>query len=527
MQENAESDWPEQYKIESTVEAREAPPHGVGITTPAFPEGWAGLADWLVRMEVKDEFLLLADATLLVNLPSGVGSVLASLSSPTAHALLDEWAQESLAADILFHLSRALHRDPAPLLSYRPLPVEKRAGDQLRGHLQEMYLLALLVARLPPVPRDQQVWFEKLRLWILVHAIERAAGGVMIDKSLRILASKLRLAHDGDDQWLELFRQMETGYRGVEGTGLGLIGRCQRLLARSLTGATPLSAAQGDLLNATMQVAKHAHQDVSSGNHLPKLLSTGRSWGIPPEHVGRPSEVRGPDDQWVGHVLPFGDEDAGDLLEVEVDPDQPEARQQLSANTVLLASVEQQQFLPWSWQNVTPQEHDQLHRWVMTALNSPRPEDQAIAASVWVAVATGRSLRRALAIELAEDMGEEWRYSPRRAALHRRPPRRQPGWRPGSAAIEWIRPPAPELWVALPPDVARVLAAGHTSRPDATTLGALWDSPWWEDPERVFRRQMEHVAPRVTPSMLSQILPMRAFREHADGTYARLIASHR
>jgi len=121
------------------------------------------------------------------------------------------------------------------------------ATTHITEHIASYYLLALLLARLPTVePEEHRNWFERLRLWLFVHCLERAALGNRQDKHLEVACSKLRLAHDGSKGWLELFGKLRTDSPGFESIGVHLASTAQQMLgaqvyeSSSFNGATYL-----------------------------------------------------------------------------------------------------------------------------------------------------------------------------------------------------------------------------------------------------------------------------------------------
>ena len=134
-----------------------------------------------------------------------------------------------------------------------------------------------------------------------------------------------------------------------------------------------------------------------------------------------------------------------------------------------------------------------LSRQITTLLESPDAGRNLLGAFAWMAVATARSLRRLLEIEVAERSAAEWRLHPELMMLCRTPPMRSRGWLPSKVgASDWVRPVAAQTTIILPPRVVHALRPLMKAIEDGTALGTLWHYP--EAPAATWRKAFAAIA---------------------------------
>lgn len=495
-------------------------------TTPALPSYWDQLLNWATTRNVTNDLYRLIDPTLLIEQPQAIGSVLSVLSTAQAPSILSHWAIESECALSLLHLSNEIDTVSATLPKYSPLPLEKAAAGYFTP-VDRYYLLALLVARLPPVGPEEKLWFEKLRMWLLVHAMENAEHGIVLDNNLRISCAKLRLAHDGSDDWLQIFQNLGSKTLGFESLGLTLMTQCQSYLKSNHPTFKP-SNNQRRLLEAIIAISAHRSDPDAATVISSKPLYQPTCTQIPPFWNSFRDDRTDDEPTELGRLLPGKDESHPDLLAVSVRPDDSYAHQKLHCHSILLSAMEDQHFLPWAWNRPNPYELVAFSDWIdQKPTAGSNTEIDAIRALAWVAVATGRTLRRTLDIAFGNSPGAEWQLSLDKQSLIRLPARRNPGWTPeNDSATHWIAPLADMQTINLPGHVVNVLSALRSASQTATCLGETWNPPGGKSPESAFLDAMKSVAPRLTPGMLANLLPQRAFLATGDASFAKLIGSH-
>jgi len=502
-----------------------------GNLTTALPATWGKMLEWADEHSVSNELILVVNAAGLTSHPQGLGRVLAALDSNVAKQLLETWRFESEYAQTLYRLSIARSTQDPRLAAYRPLTNLVPATTHIREHIATFYLLALLLARLPVVENDEERnWFERLRLWLFVHCLERTDLGTPLDKHLETACSKLRLAHDGSKGWVELFRKLRTTSPGFEGIGVHLASKANSTLDTP-SAQIALTPTQRNLLEALISVARHEHAPINSNGVFPVQISaqkprTGKAIWELFEGTQAVSESSDPEEPGQPTLLPSIDESA-DLQQISVNERSSYSHQQLQATSILLAAAEDLHFLPWSWNRPNPVELPLLTEWLQNNLSSPDEGKRAVAAFSLIALMTGRSLRRALDIPLGTLPQREWTLDLEGKRLLRTPPRRVPGWTPddqGSAA--WIAPMAEVCVLPLPDATVTFLSGVNASPHSPLSLGDLWRATWGDSPESAFLKVMRTTLPRLTPAMLGNALPQRTFLQTNDGIFARLLSSH-
>lgn len=491
--------------------------------TPALRiSPWTELIAWAQHHGLGPALFLLLDATAATIRPGVVGSVLHFMARPHVLEILESWSLDNTYAGQLYPLARRLASNPSILSAYPALDDAQPASQRFHGYLESMYVLALLATR-NPYPRSDtiaRIAYDRLRVWLLLHAAERADAGNLCDLAMREVATRLRLAGDDDPNWRRVVDKLPAQMR----TFAALEFRLQRTTEQGI-GLAPSQLERGFLRNLG-RVARHeSHPD--SKNAPPRIGAPGqpalpRSTSIAPFRLNweMDDDVDGaPASQLFAG---FGT-DGTAILETEVPIDATLARQRLHASSVLLASVEENQFLPWSWNQPMAHELRALDSWIMETLGSNMPAAERIAAAAtWIALKTGRSLRRVLEMRIGPDPDEEWSVDPA-GYLHRSPPRRENSWKPDAAAIAWIVPLADRHFIPMPTSVANTIRDCVGDRPAATNVDEL------ATPGTVLSRfgdAMRGRCPRISSGMLARVLPLDLYRRVGDGILARMFCRH-
>lgn len=503
------------------------------ILTTALVRPLQKLQGWATDHQLEQELWSIVDATILQNHPAGAGSILQCIGSDSACLILQNWGKEHDSAAKLFRCCCVYRSSSGNEVRqiYRPYPTEQAAGIYFRNELDTLYLLALIAARLPPISTETKVWFEKLRLWLFVHAMERATAGIRIDENMRMVCNKLRLAHDGGNRWLEIFVELRTDISGFERLGAALESKTNEILARR-NSTNPLTRTERQTLEALAAIARHEQAAAQIKGKLPARLYTPPQSGQFPlwrEFLGDDTsdDTERADSGGRGTRIPGGTLDEPDFQELPSSPEKSYARQQLSARSVLLASQEDLHYLPWSWSRPMPHEAEALRTWLLSKTMSSNPGPRAIATFAWLAIATSNSLRRTLDISFGDMPNDDWQISLKHNCLLRFPARRTPGWAPGNTnQVRWVAPAANIQTIPIPQEIADFLRQASKVVSDCKTLGGLWDANWGDSPAAAFIREMVEVAPRITPGMLGYLLPQFAFNSTSDSVFARLISSH-
>lgn len=503
----------------------------VPIVTSALPKAWGDMLSWAQDHSVVDDFLQVVNCTGLTCHPHALGRVFAALDSNVAKQVLEKWRLESEYAQTLYRLSIARSAQDPRLAGYRSLTDVVPATAHITEHIATFYLLALLLARLPVVESDEhRNWFERLRLWLFVHCVERTNLGNPQDQLLELACSKLRLAHDGHKGWVDLFGKLRTDSFGFESIGVHLASRAQQMLDTQ-SAEEALTHTQRSLLEALILVARHEHAPKNGEGVFPVQISEPKPrpgkdiWDL---FEDKQEDLVSPDREDPSPVILIpGIGDSSDLQSIRVDERASYVHQQLQANSVLLSAAEDLHFLPWSWNRPNPIELPLLATWLQNSLASPKQEERAVATFSSIALMTGRSLRRALDICLGSVPGQEWVLDRSGKRLLRTPPRRIPGWAPDDQdSLPWIAPMAEVCALPLPEYVANFLLGLDAGVNDPPSLGDLWSSNWGASPESAFLKAVQRTLPRLSPAMLGNALTQHAYVQRGDGVFARLLSSH-
>ncbi len=383
--------------------------------------------------------------------------------------------------------------------------------------------MAMMLEGLPPSEADDKQWLATLRIWLLVHAIDRSFEQNVQDKHLQLVATQLRLACARGREAIEPFALIRCGVGDFDEFNRSIARRAAQVLddhdANDKRG----------LLYGLVHIARREHAAIGACTDPTEDFSFGSR--LASEFRRRappiPTELRDDDSGAEAVCFQFED-DTFDTVAVEVDETQSSAEQRLSATAVLLSSAEDQQFLPWSWNQPNPLETTHLQHWIAQGLPHDDPARAMLAASVWIARATGMSLRRATDIQIDTSLGPDWVLQRNPTCLIRQPPCRRPGWAPRSEAESmWVSDYLPEIRLPIPEPVRHILEKAILRAPDATSIGGLWHAIERQlTPEQYFRQALPAAIDRVTPGMLGRQLPQQIFRATGDATFARLIASH-
>ncbi len=501
-----------------------------------FGPKWDLFFTWADRHRIRDDALILIDVTLTRNRPEIVGSLLKAISSPTAKFLFSSWTDRSEHAESLSRIAEAVSWDPSILDQIRPLGYASPAKTYFKGAIKPNYLAALCVAR-PPVSSSRVqpttvVWFETLRAWALVHALScYLEKGIRLEENLHLVCTRLRIGSDHDEiRWLDALVHLSRSpgaCRNLPQFDADLVHCVETVTRRQQELA--LDKGQVELLDALKAVASHLRYELkldAGGTPLPENL-----------RVHAPLPVRSATEPF---VLPGIDEEGSTpsaVLIQGLSEDENVARlpvkhvslthQGLADRFTLVASAEQINFLPWSW-NV-PLEHE---RPALTALStrllrSAVRHERLLGVALDMAMRTGRSLRRALDIGIAESAGPEWTWISKRGSLERLSSRRLSRWSPKTdKERRWIRPEQPTQSMSVDPEVQAVLVELSGDAPSAHCLGDLWAVFGKSSPAAAFFQAGKESCPRVTPGMLGQMLSVSLLRITKDATFARLGSAH-
>ena len=487
-------------------------------TLALLPSALHELATWAKDCGVLNNLILVIDATMALERPGAIGTVLHYLIRSDLLDALSRWSDESSTAAQLYALAVRLSTADAILATYQPLPEAKTARARFTTYpLEKLYIFALLATRNPYISTNQCLYqhFERLRLWVLIHALERATQNLLYDRYMRYVADRLRLGGDGEEAWLRLVEKLASGAQGYSAFELQIDNKVQHQL-----GDPDLTKSARLFLQSLSHVSRM--EMPPDAEPIAGLLSRLPLARRPLNGTATPVVLEYLDDfDTPSPAAVIGNIDEKPIFSVDVPKDATLAQQRRHAKSVILASIEDNHFLPWSTSRPRPDELSALEQWINEAFLGDDDAAQRLAAAVWIALRTGRSLRRTLDMTLGPSCGEEWTVSP--MGLIRLPARRDSGWKPEASATPWIRGLALQHVITYPSSISTALSRWHAEKPGVNTLGDLLDR---QPVLSSFGLAMKPIASRLTGGMLSHALPQALYAVTNDAIFARLLCRH-
>lgn len=521
---------------------------GQTFETFGLPASLHPLLEWASRLRLTRPLLAVLDASKTGINPEYVGSIIEYLRQPVPLKIASSWADESESGAELCRLMESLAASPTVARLYPYLPPAQRVAAQLaRGTLREFSLLALCVPRAYHPDPTAQLRLETLRTWIFIQYVSAIYEGSEPDKRVIEVAWSLRQAVSGDWDWRELFSRLHppSGSASIYGQHLALeaktltrkleqeankaVGMSARIkllkTLRSYCESDPIRAGRAEMQSATGVFSQLARLS-SSREHLwgsssqskqPIVFSSGEILAEDPKPI-------------TGSAI---DQDGGDWTEcweTTIDEHLNPVAQEHEARGVLLATIEDQQFLPFSTNRLNQFERACLENWWQAAIARDAPESfRLLGAFIWIAVYTAKSVRMAATdISFSSQCGPDWSIDPDTLTLQKLAPRHPRGWKASSATSQWLEPLAGQLQVQLPDEVAAIISQHGSGRLSARALLDLWpSSPAHNSPDAMFNDMCKHTPglERVRSGMLAHVLEQGVFEATGDPVLGRLLAS--
>lgn len=481
---------------------------------------WKFSVDWAQKNSVYPSLALLINTAQIGSNPFGIGNFLIFISESIN--TLEVWSQSSVAANYLFHLGLAVYADSS-ILDQAVLPFEKPAANQLRGSLETQYLLAMVLTKAPTDNLQLRENFNKLRLWCLVESVARGIKGNYQDTLLYELCTKLRLASQRVGEVYGLIPKIFNDDEDYE-----IVSKLLEINAEQFLLKKNLGFIADKFLKCICKVSQGLHSPYKN-NPSTLFIFPGFLEPITPSSLplGSPTNqtiVRDKDEEGVDRLST--DDDQEDVYVIDVDKSKSFQLQKLSAGSALLATIEECQFLPWSWHNLNTFEQKVIQIEVNKLLNSAKQDENYLGCLLWLAIKLGRSVRRALELTISNVAHAEWSVNLDLMQLQRIAPIRKSSWKPTEIHSQWIKPSIEINCINIPSNLQSILLGSIAGNSDAKQLWQLWHSDSGQSPIQVILNTFRKQLPRFTQGMVANILPSQIFKATQDYQLARMIASH-
>lgn len=493
------------------------------IMTPRLNTDWDVIFAWAIENDVEDSLKLLVDCTLIHSNVFHLPTVIDRLGSNNGLETLSRWSKSNSYSYHLEKLILTYKVIPVELLKANVLADSKSAKTQYYGELDLVYLMSAVVERIPTGTLAEIKWFERLRLWLVVQSMYAAASHNLQDTYLRELFRYLRIAADKLSDKLNLINQLM-----VDVNGYHQFTREIEQKAKQLTSNKNLKTNDLSFLKTLIKICNlDFHPEHFAQIHPTYQVARTLNRVADSEDLsGAESQQQSPYDHDINIIELYDKWDVDFGIEVDVDPNLSQPLKTLNGNSVLLSTVEELQFLPWSWNKPNPIEIKLLLEATNQLLLSEKEDEQVLAAFTWIAINTGRSFRRTLNIQIS-DIQDDWTLNIKAGMLVRNQPRRQNTWLPKSQEEKsWVIPIVKQHEIAFPEPLVSILNNQLSKSPTVKFLKQFWNESEWGGSEAFFLEKMEDILPRLTPGMLSNCLPQKIFESTENDKLTRILSSH-
>lgn len=486
------------------------------------------LLDWAEAHNVANELNNLGQLAYWTAAPWSRGIFLYSLF--VDNKLLASWSDFIAEADDLVSIGRALTADPTLLSSFPP--VSPILAAKLSRHHNESYLATAFSIAYPQTPTPFGDARRFLCLWLLVHGFDRAVNhNSCADRHLRRVANALSNFQNATSSDFEVLEAV-THRVGDDVQFFDLNRRIRANAERYLQKVRRESLRGEQLLRAIIKVAAFESAPDRASSEAVQFAKPAPGKSIPSTDFlfnALDPSIANEFDQELLDANPRGvvgdDEDAEDILELEIAEGTSSEEQDYVARGILLLTAEQRQFLPWTWTTPNFGELLFLRSWIDEHLSGPDETLSMLAAILDIGIASGRNLPQVLGMRISDEADEEWSVSLTHGELRRSPPMRKGGWRPKSEKEEaWIRSPARIQVIALSPEVVSAIRQSVGQRAPSS-LRQAWKRIAKTECEEVASRLLRAQLPRLHLSMIGRALLQREFQASGDDVRARLMSA--
>lgn len=446
-----------------------------------------------------------------------------TLSSPYSLEILESWSNESeLCRDIYQLILAKLNVDDRADSPFQTAaPVSKSFLSSIKP--EKHYLLLVFTQGEIFLGSDNEKSLILLKVWILIQAIDQMSRDILWDKRLRSVCSYVlrfieNKSGDVSDHLWSMLRHFEVDEI------IGSFQKLNRLLVNRINAEATIDTISRRFINVITAVAvrdyvKYVPSDsvISSKNfnQYNRLydLTEDEALTLP----------------YIPHFLNEEKEDENDIeyAEAPVNEEQSYTYQKLSAKSVFLTQAEYLYNLPWSWNRLTKFEEKNLNKWVTSTWKSGDDDLHFLATLTWIALNTGRTLMRVLAMSISETPEREWTLNLTRKSLMRIPPLRNNSWKPKSDEQQkWIYSTTEFNEIKLPKESLKEISLLDESVKKFHIIGKYWESISNISIERLFNEQMIGNLERVKSGYLGNHLSQACYEATGDKNLAQMIGFH-
>lgn len=456
-----------------------------------------------------------------------IGAMVAFISTRECSRILSDWSNESRHASHLERLARAIEPEGNLLNKLRPFKSDQRVEDRFKNHLQEHYLASMIAARRAFPSDETATWLQRLRVFILIRALDALDAGAAREQHLWDVCTTVRDVCESElsskRPWIQSIRGSATGFHDFSSeTAMN----CRHELSKA--GQVAGSAFLRSLLwvlesNQWSTLPIKNRLTESNLSPYPTQPSTA-NW----TEFFRYLDDKHPNSD--GQTTPLVQSAAG-ISAHATDVDQAQSKRIRLGNGLRLERIEHSLFLRHSWHHLSKVEGAYLLSRVEDLLSQANFADCLGAAVTTLAVLANQSMHDVRKMQLSPPDADDWYLDLASGHLIRKPPRFGRRWRSASAGAgvdSWIHPLA-EQWVyQLHPKVCVPLRKAASLSQTAQNIGDLWEQVNQnQTPANWFNTRVTDTSDlkRLTSPSTANLVATAAFEISHDQALTRLICS--
>ena len=442
-----------------------------------------------------------------------LGGALSFLTHRQTQSVLKRWAETGLN-QILLGLERLSTSLSLDFPNLEAPPPSQPIALLFHGQnvFTRLYLAACICTRRPPHQTEQvKEGFASLKLWLLLKSSGFAQTGTVHDQSIRVLSNHLRMALDGShptkfQALLPLARPVASVSRFEQHLRMCLL----ELKANPDSWAKDSARAIEKLL-------------LGERTPIPEFQDTAEI--IWPEEVETSPGYSSQSPPEMHELAELAPEDATAFSGVEEPTSNPIQRLRLTT-AVALQTMEDRQYLPWSWNRLNPSEQLVLSQKLKEWSSGANPQLRLVAAMAQIAILTRSSLVTVQGLRLGATPQEDWSLDLELGEIHRTAPRRAVRWKASRETGHWVKPLAQEWRFQLAPDIAKPLRQAFRRTAEPLLLGQLWTDPT-QTPAQCFNHfcRASPGLERVSSGLLNTTAEQLVFSSAEDAVLARLVTA--